>query len=294
MTAPKIDIAMNVYGKPYQTALTLRSLLKFSGHHMGKIFITLEKNQPEGFSADLLKSLLTDLPIEYYRPRVYLGWTEKIRRAWIVQTLLHFPFYRHSIRYQYAWEKTKAKYLFLTHNDMVYHADVLAAYLSNIQGRIAVGHVGQCWNCPAYELHCDGSRYWSYRPEMEEVRKLYEGWKADRAVQQGQLDDPNSSWPLPECRLNEHAALFDMHIARPITAPVGSCAPVGSMTMDIGIKWFKEVSLQGFQVSHDSYLNYARHGMFNVAGSGHGALFDRELYDYEEKMAKEMLENASY
>jgi hypothetical protein len=34
--------------------------------------------------------------------------------------------------------------------------------------------------------------------------------------------------------------------------------------------------------------------MFNVAGSGHGALFDRELYVYEEKMAKEMLEKASF
>ncbi len=294
MRSSKIDVAMNVYGKPYQTALTLRSLLKFSGQHIGKIFITLEKNQPAGFSEDVLRSLLADLPIHYYTPRMYLGWTEKIRRPWIVQALWSFSFYRHSIRYQYAWEKSKAKYLFLTHNDMVYHADVLSGYLANLKGRIAVGHVGQCWNCPAHEVHCDGSRYWSYRPDLKEVRDLYVGWKADRAVHQGQLADGKLSWPLPECRLNEQAALLDMELARPITVPKGPCAPIGTMTMDIGIKWFQEVALQGFQVAHDSYFNYAKHGMFNVAGSGHGALFDRELYDYEERMAKEMLEKAAY
>ena len=294
MTIPKIDIAMNVYGKPYQTALTLRSLMKYSGQYVGKIFITLEKNQPEGFSIQVLKDLLADLPIEYYTPRMYLGWTEKIRRPWIVNALLAFPFYRHSIRYQYAWEKTKAKYLFLTHNDMAYHADVLGGYVSSLQGRIAVGHVGQCWNCPAHEVHCDGSRYWHYRPTMEEVRDLYVGWKADRAVHQGQLDDDKVSWPLPECRLNEQAALIDMEMAKSITVPKGPCAPIGTMTMDIGIKWFREVALQGFQVSHDSYFNYARHSMFSVAGSGHGALFDRELYMHEEKMAKEMLESVGY
>jgi hypothetical protein len=294
MYSTKIDVCLNVYGKPHQTALTIRSLLKYSGQHVGKIFITLEKDQPEGFSEELLRSLLADLQIDYYTPRMYLGWTEKIRRPWIVQALLPFSFYRHSIRYQYAWERTKAKYLFLSHNDMVYHADVLGGYLSNLEGRIAVGHVGQCWNCPAYEVHCDGSSYWTYRPQMEEVRELYVGWKVDRAIHQGQLADDKVSWPLPECRLNEQAALIDMEMAKSITLPKGPCAPIGTITMDSGIKWFKEVALQGFQVSHDSYLNYAKHGMFNVAGSGHGALFDRKLYVYEEKMAKEVLESAGY
>jgi hypothetical protein len=294
MEVPKIDISLNVYGKPYQTALTIRSLMKYSGQHVGKIFITLEKNQPEGFSKDLLKDLLADLPIEYYTPQMYLGLYQKIRRAWIVQALLPFSFYRHSIRYQYAWENTKARYLFLSHNDMVYHADVLSGYLENLKGRIAVGHVGQCWNCPAFEVKCDGARYWEYRPPMQELRSLYEGWKVDRAILNGQLEDSIPSWPLPECRLNEQAALIDMEMARPITMPLGPCAPIGTMTMDTGVKWFKEISLMGYQVSHDSYFNYARHGMFNAIGSGQNSLFDRELYDYEEHMAKEMLESAGY
>lgn len=294
MLKPKVDIALNVYGKPYQTALTLRSLLKYSGDYVNKIFIVLERKQPNNFSHQLLRSLLSDLPIEYYTPQLYLGWTEKNLRPWMLKILLKLPSYRYSIRYQYAWEKTKAPFLFLTHNDMVYHTDIISTYLNNLNGNIAIGHVGQCWNCPAHKIHCDGSKYFDYRPEMNELRDLYDGWKADRAVKLGLLNDGMTSWPLPECRLNEHAALFDMSIARPLTIPEGQCTPVGTMTMDTGIKWFHEISMRGIRVSHDSFFNHARHGMFNVQGSGHGALFDRELYEYEEKMAKEMLESQNF
>lgn len=294
MLKPKVDIALNVYGKPYQTALTLRSLLKYSGDYVNKIFIVLERKQPNNFSHQLLRSLLSDLPIEYYTPQLYLGWTEKNLRPWMLKILLKLPSYRYSIRYQYAWEKTKAPFLFLTHNDMVYHTDIISTYLNNLNGNIAIGHVGQCWNCPAHKIHCDGSKYFDYRPDMDELRALYDGWKVDRAVQMGLLKDGMTSWPLPECRLNEHAALFDMSIARPLTIPEGPCTPVGTMNMDIGVKWFQEIAMRGLRVSHDSYLNHARHGMFNVQGSGHGALFDRELYEYEEKMAKEMLESQNF
>ena len=44
----KVDIAINVYGKPFQTALAIRSLLKYSGDHVGRFFINLEKKQPFG------------------------------------------------------------------------------------------------------------------------------------------------------------------------------------------------------------------------------------------------------
>jgi len=43
MKIKNVDVAINVYGKPYQTALTIQSLLKYSGNHIGKIFLILEK-----------------------------------------------------------------------------------------------------------------------------------------------------------------------------------------------------------------------------------------------------------
>jgi hypothetical protein len=66
------------------------------------------------------------------------------------------------------------------------------------------------------------------------------------------------------------------------------------MTMDIGIKWFQDAANAGYKVVHDSFFQYAKHGMFNEAGSGHGALFDENLYNKEELLANEMLESKSF
>jgi hypothetical protein len=290
----KVDIAINVYGKPYQTALAIRSLIKYSGDHVGRIFINVEKKQPFGFHESQLKSLLSDLDVVYYTPSLFLGWWQIQKRNWVNKLLYHIPAFRYSIRYQYPWEKTSANYLFLSHNDMVFHGDILSAYLSKVGDSIAIGHVGQCWNCPAHKVHCDGGRYWDYRPTMNELSTLYENWPVDRAVIWGFIQAEKPSWPLPECRLNEHAALINMTVARKLTVPQGSLSPIGLMTMDTGIKWFQDVANAGYKVIHDSFFKYSKHGMFNEAGSGHGALFDESLYKKEESLAKEMLESKSY
>jgi len=290
----KVDIAINVYGKPFQTALAIRSLIKYSGDHVGRIFIKLEKKQPFGFDENQLRDLLQDLDVVYYKPSLFLGWWQIQKRNWVNKLLFKIPMFRFSIRYQYPWEKTEANYLFLSHNDMVFHGDILANYLSKIENNIAIGHIGQCWNCPAHKTHCDGDRYWDYRPTMDELSKLYENWPVNRAIIWGLIQPGKASWPLPECRLNEHSALINMQIARKLTAPKGSFSPIGLMTMDIGIKWFQDAANAGYKVVHDSFFKYAKHGMFNEAGSGHGALFDENLYNREESLAKEMLESKTF
>jgi hypothetical protein len=35
----KVDVAVNIYGKPYQTVLSILSLLKYSKNHINNIFI---------------------------------------------------------------------------------------------------------------------------------------------------------------------------------------------------------------------------------------------------------------
>lgn len=39
----KVDVAVNVYGKPYQTVLSILSLLKYSKNYIDKIYIITEK-----------------------------------------------------------------------------------------------------------------------------------------------------------------------------------------------------------------------------------------------------------
>ena len=46
MNLEKVDVVISVYGKPWQTLCTLKSLMMHSGEHIDKIFLIKEKNQP--------------------------------------------------------------------------------------------------------------------------------------------------------------------------------------------------------------------------------------------------------
>ena len=41
-----VDVAINVYGKPYQTLATLKTLMLHSGKHIDKIYFIQESKQP--------------------------------------------------------------------------------------------------------------------------------------------------------------------------------------------------------------------------------------------------------
>ena len=69
----KVDVAVNVYGKPYQTVLSILSLLKYSKNHIDKIYIITEKNQPFGFEKSIIKELLNGLPVIFYTPKLYFA-----------------------------------------------------------------------------------------------------------------------------------------------------------------------------------------------------------------------------
>jgi len=191
----KVDVAVNVYGKPYQTVLSILSLLKYSKNYIDKIYIITEKKQPFGFDKSIIKELLNEMPVIFYTPKLYFGWWEGIRRGKIYSILCKFDFFRHSIRYQYAWEKSTSNYLFIMHNDMVFHKDIIGNYLDNIDDKIAIGSVGQCWNCPAYEKYCDSEKYLKFRPSNSQLIEMYKGWHANRAVVKGLVSEKGINWP---------------------------------------------------------------------------------------------------
>ncbi|MHA8100064.1 hypothetical protein VR479_12270 [Aquirufa aurantiipilula] len=287
MTVQKVDVAVNVYGKPYQTAVSIWSLMKSSGKHIQQIYVTLEKSQPEGFDETLLRSLLEGLPIIYFKPKFFFGWWEGRRKGLINKILLYFKDYRYSIRSQYPWENSRATWLFMMHNDMLYTGDLIGHYLANIGDAMGIGQVGQCWNCPAFGELCDGNRYWDFRPSMDELKALYQSRPEGRAVAHGLVQEGQLSWPLPECRLNEHAALINLVKARPLTSPLGPVAPIGlKNSLDNGIPWFQGMTLRGHKMVNESYMPFAKHAWTNDTDCGHASLFDKNMYDREEEMAK--------
>lgn len=285
MLPKQVDVAINVYGKPFQTAVTLLSLLEHSGEHIGRIHITLEKRQP--FSAEfggLLRMLGDRATI--HRPRFWFG-VRPQRSRWLMQ----WQPYRHALRYQHAWETSDKPFLFITHNDVLYTGDLIGELLARIPGHIAAGPVGQCWNCPASIAgKCGPDRYWEFRPTYPEWVDLAKRFPGPRAAHYAHVVDPASPWPLPECRVNEWSALIDLRQARAITMPIGKAVPFGALFgLDIGTQWFHAMAQLGARVKHVDIHPYAEHAWTSSTGNGHAALADRAVYEREEATAKAYL-----
>lgn len=289
-SSPLVDVAISVYGKPYQTAVTLLSLLRYSGQWIDKIYITEERRQPSGAEFQILRQLLQGCNIIYFKPRFFL-WYKDITKSY-KRHLLRFSAFRHAVRYQYAWEKTDKSYLLLTHNDVLYKDDIIGAYLEHIGDSIGVGKIGQCWNCPAFKAkRCWGEMYDKYQPDHAEVTELYKTYGNVRKTPLNKIIRPGYSWPLPECRLNEFTVLINMAIASRVTMPHGSAYPLGlTDNVDTGTRWFRQISAMGIRATHFEYDPYAHHGWANVATSGHQSLFDKSAYELEEKIAHQLLQ----
>jgi hypothetical protein len=167
------------------------------------------------------------------------------------------------------------------HNDVLIKRDIVGPMLAAIGDAFAVGHIGQCWNCPASNEQlvrdsgcanraCSSEHYQDFRPDYEGMKRLYalavergvfvrpywESWEMHYAA------DP---WPLPECRVNEWGCLVDVRMTRPLVRPQGAILPFGGyepcgkICLDIGVTWFRELHRRGLHARHMDILPYLTH-----------------------------------
>jgi len=277
-----IDVAINVYGKPFQTAVALLSLEKHSGKHINKIYFAKEQRQPGNISFEFLYDLLAE-KIIVYTPSYWNGWksTDTAR--------FDDTEYRRSLRYQYAWEESNADYLFVTHNDVLYSGDIIGKFVGVIGQNAAVGEIGQCWNCPAFSAGvCNGDHYLDFKPTHEELLTLYNKYPTKRVGWERFVDE-KAPWPLPECRVNEWAALINLSLVKQETLPFGDSCPFGCMTLDVGTQWFRDMALKGYGFVNHPLEEFASHGWVLNGGGGHQALFEYDKYEQGEAAALSML-----
>lgn len=281
-----VDVAINVYGKPYNTVATLYSLLKHSGQWIDKIYFITERKQPYNCSLELVREAFGNR-LTCFTPGLWL-WVRPFHTRWLYRV----NFFRKAVRYQYAWEQTDKDFLFITHNDVLYSNDIIGAMLPVVEGHIATGQVGQCWNCSAHFAGaCTPDTYTTYKPSYPELQQLLSAYPGSRAkdYQKG-VPDKKHPWPLPECRLNEWTALINMKLARQVTMPHGKAVPFGAFHgLDIGTQWFHDVLNMGFTIPHFSLEPYARHAWAGSTANGHSALFDKAEYDFSETNAANWL-----
>lgn len=287
---PLVDAAISVYGKPYQTAVTLFSLVKHSGAWIDKIYFTQERKQPDGVDLKPLKRALRELgkPVVYYRPWFWFWYNNELQHP----RLLRLPWFRQAIRYQYAWEHTDKDSLLVMHNDTRFSGDLVGAYLGQLSNHAGIGQIGQCWNCPAFAAgKCSSARYQQYRPSHAELDELLTAYPPIRPHLYALTQPPAAAWPLPECRLNEYVALLNLKVTRPMVMPRGDKIPFGLYGgLDTGILWFREMNQAGLTFKHLDFAPWATHAWANGINSGHRALFDKSIYATEEELARTVLE----
>ncbi|WP_043631260.1 hypothetical protein [Desulfovibrio sp. TomC] len=293
MKARIVDVAINVFGKPAQTALALVSLLAHSGRFIDRIYFNEEADGLNAVfaHADILAAMGDR--IVHHRPS-FMNWRYAVEPG-----RLGDPAYRHALRYQWAFERTDKRYLLLIHNDCEFVGDVVGLLLGGLGSQSGAGEIGQCWLCPAGMVgHCGPGRYLDYRPDFAQLAALYAD--LDPSVYRRRyLDEPtealrNRPWPLPECRLNEFCCLLRMDAVRPDTCPQGPARPFGAYVdvgnpwtgngiLDIGVAWFGDMVHLGHAFAHVPLSSCVRHSV------GHKALFTPDLYVRREEEALAIL-----
>ncbi|GAU07717.1 hypothetical protein [Desulfoplanes formicivorans] len=293
----KVDVVINVFGKPYQTALSILSLFKYSWKHIRKVYIILEKENKKN-QICLLKELLFYVRkrIVFYSPKNWF-WVYAVDPNEFAKEEV-----RLGLRYQYGIENSDAGYIYIMHNDVVHYVDVIGKYLAYIGSHIAIGKIGMCHNCPAFWADiCDGNRYLNYRPSIEELRALYHeaipphGWKGFMYHLKDFCDEYRSQpWPLPCCRVNEFSCLIDLKQYKDVTMPYGTAYPFGAYgscgdyLLDIACRWFHDVNLLGYTCKN---FMLKKHELFHIGG--HAAMFNKELYVDNEMFAHDELRRMS-
>lgn len=274
--SPKVDVAVNIFAKPYQTSLSLLSLLRYSGRHIDRIFLQFE---PSGSVYDTaspyaIADYLGDRAV-IFQPEYWL----KLEAADLSR--LADPRYRLSIRYQHAFEHSQKRFLFVMHNDVLIKRDIIGAMLEQIDGAFAVGQIGQCWNCPAKNAEllaaagldapaCTPQNYRDFQPDFDGLKRLYEAARAKgvfvRPYWEGwDLHYSPKAWPLPECRVNEWGCLVDLEQTRNLAMPLGAIPPFGafeacgSICLDTAVAWFRELNRHGLHARHMDIAPYLTH-----------------------------------
>lgn len=280
----KIDVCVNVYGKPYQTLITLKTLLKHSGDYIDKIYLIIEAKQPEVFDIDFLKSELNYDNLIIYKPKYHLWVNITDLRRYLTDMD-----YRWSVRYQFGFDNTDKTHLFIIHNDVLFHGNVVKDFIDLIENNIGIGEIGQCWNCPLqYDNICNGNIYNEINVTYDTIINSTNKYPSSRTHIFKGLINKTTPMPLPECRLNEWCCLINTEIYKKEVIPNGNVVPFGSyVKVDLGDEWFRQLYLKGYSFKNVNINNWCTHGYFSEINRGHPSALNRDIYERDENIAKE-------
>lgn len=260
----KTDIILQVYGKPWQTLCTLESLMTYSEQWIDKIYLIEEAKHPFNDNIDIIFKY--DYPIIHKKNKDFINIYQTRSKDVPVDI----------IRHQWGIEKSDKKYVFITHNDVLYTGDIIGNMLNEIGDCVGIGEIGQCWNCPAkVQGLCSGEKFYDWNPSFEDLKQLKLPHIRTR------VDNLDKDIPklLPECRLNEFACLIDREVCIKEGRPY-----FGEFDEDSGTAWFKSMYKKGYKFK--DYRKDFIHAFWAKTG-GHEVEQRNKLYWDSEKIAEE-------
>ncbi|MCR5815052.1 MAG: hypothetical protein K6G15_11265 [Desulfovibrio sp.] len=297
------DVALNIFAKPYQTALAILSLLANCQNQIGTIWLQFEPagsrfDSTSPYAIAYYLNEVIKFPCVVFQPKDWFDCAvaEPSR-------LLRDEAYRLGLRFEYAMEHSQSRLLFLMHNDVLILKNLLTPMMAEMGEAFAIGPLGQCWNCPASSASlmqtslqrpaCRPEAYAKTQLSYAELCQLYKASDAvgqfKRSYSDGLATLGDQPWPLPECRINEWACLLDLKKTRPLTMPEGAALPLGayaqcgSHTLDIGVAWFRAMHAHGLHAKHFATAGWLEHWV----GTGHKS---RLRYTQAEEHAKALLQ----
>ncbi len=292
------DVCINVYGKPYQTLLTLKDLLKFNKEYIDKIYLIEEAKQPynETFDINFFKEHLKYDNIIHFKPayHLYVLPCTDYERAFVDKD------YRLSLRYQYAIENTDKKYLLIMHNDLRIFSLLVPDFLNEINedNTVGGGILGQCWNCPLgpqRENLCSRETCHNVKLDYDVIMECVNKYPNTRSYIHRTKIDKKYPMPMLECRLNEFLCLINIDLYRQVAMPWGNIFPFGGYSsdgIDIADVCYRQFVLNGYKFKNINIFKYCLHGpAANHVESGHAALFNQSKYINEENITKTILQN---
>ena len=294
----KADVAINALGRPYQTLLTILSLVKYNSAYIDKIYLIIDADTPKSHRKkfDIINQI-DNVKIEFFTPKISYNYYDNVIGIYNDYDA------RMGIRYQYAWENTDKQFLFISHNDCLYTGSIIKEMVDNIDDNIIIGHLGVCWNCPAsWAGFCRRGKYQEYKPSYQELFALFQNAEVpDNRIFEFRCDKTDFNekyrmhpWPLPACRVNEWACLVNIKKARGITVPHGQATPFGATTyigdilVDTSCEWFHDVNCLGFTGKDFPVEMYVKHKF------GLRSMYSRDEYFERESQALATIQSDGY
>jgi len=277
----KIDVAIQSYKKPELLLYTLLSLYKHSSEHIDTIYINDDSGEDSErivkiYQSEQFLQLFRDWKIKVRKNIRRTGWWQALVKDQMPKYISPFYFIyrasicllktghiftnRHDIRYQWAFDFTNKKYVYVLHDDVIFNKDIVGLYIyeaEKMKNPGIIGDLGQCWRCP----HSNGNSACS--PE-----KIMNGYR------------PSRNWPKTSnayngsrraCRINEWSALIAVEAIKYIEQKehvfFGNYDDFG----DVGAYWFDMCIKNNFDFldplpTIEQRRSYYTHGWRGVSG----------------------------